>query len=67
MNIIDMILKSKGVWIVTFPDQTKWVIDLDNMMFDNYKWYKAVGTIESDLDNEQLDTFLKSGSWKKLK
>jgi hypothetical protein len=60
----DMLLKTKGVWVVTLEDKSKWVIDLDNNMFDSYKWYRAEGTLESELNN--IDEFLK-GSWKKLK
>ena len=64
MNVYEMILKSKGMWLVTFPDKTKWVLDLDNNVFDNYEWYKVTGTLESELDS--IDRF-KKGSWKKLK
>jgi hypothetical protein len=54
---------TKGKWLVTLPDKSKWVLDLDNMLFDNYKWYKEVGTLESEL--EDIENF-KKGSWKRL-
>ena len=57
MSFKEMMLKQKGMWLVTTSDKSKWVIDLDNMMFDNYKWYKAMGTLESELEN--LDNLLK--------
>lgn len=59
----DMILKSKGLWLVKLSDNSKWVLDLDNNMFDNYKWYKVMGTLESELID--IDSFFK-GSWKKI-
>ena len=64
MSIKEMLLKTKGVWVVTLEDKSKWVIDLDNNIFDSYNWYKKEGTLESELNN--IDEFLK-GSWKKLK
>ena len=51
MSFKDMILKSGGIWFVQLEDRTKWVIDIDNMMFDNWEWYKSMGTIESEINN----------------
>ena len=59
MSIKELMLKSGGKWLFTLQDKSKWIIDLDNMLFDNYKWYNKVGTIESDLDMEQFDNFMK--------
>ena len=56
--------KQKGLWLVTLQDKSKWVLDLDNMTFDNYNWYKSCGTIECEIGD--LDDFFKNGSWKKL-
>ena len=59
MSIKELMLKSGGKWLFTLQDKSKCIIDLDNMLFDNYKWYNKVGTIESDLDMEQFDNFMK--------
>ena len=60
----EKLLKSSGVWLVTLEDNSKWVLDLNNMFFDTYKWYKTMGTLETEL--KVIDDFLK-GSWKKIK
>ena len=39
-SIKEMILKNKGIWKVTLPDGSKWVLNLNDNTFDNYKWYK---------------------------
>jgi hypothetical protein len=58
MNIKEAILKAKGKWLLVMKDKSKWVIDLDNDMFDSFKWYKETKTLESELlDN--LDNLLK--------
>lgn len=67
MSITDMILKAKGKWLVQLEDKSKWVVDLDELMFDNYNWYSKVGTLETYLIKSTLDTFLSKGSWKRLK
>lgn len=65
MNLKDMILKRKGKWLVTKEDKTKWIIDLDDMMFDNYEWYKATGTLESELTD--VSWFMKNSNMRKIK
>lgn len=64
MTTKEMILKQKGLWLVTLQDKSKWVLDLDNMIFDELNWYQKVGTLESELID--IDSFFKEGSWKKL-
>lgn len=64
MSIKDLLLKSKGIWLVTLSNGSKWVLNLSEMTFDNYEWYKAMGTTESELTN--IDDFIK-GNWKRLK
>lgn len=64
MTTKEMILKQKGLWLVTLQDKSKWVLDLDNMIFDELSWYQKVGTLESELYD--IDSFFKDGSWKKL-
>lgn len=49
MSIKEMMLKQKGIWLITLNDKSKWVVDLDNMMFDNYKWFKIMETTENEL------------------
>lgn len=49
-----------GIWLVTLKDNSKWVIDFDNNLFDNYKWYKTIGTLESELNWENLRKDVKS-------
>ena len=67
MTIKEMILKNKGLWYVVLKDKSKWIIDLDNNMFDNYKWYKEIGTLETDLSDEQLQIFLEDGAWSRIR
>ena len=49
-----------GLWLAILKDNSKWVIDFDNNMFDNYKWYKAYGTLESELNWEDLKKEIES-------
>jgi len=65
MTTKEMILKQKGLWLVKLEDKSQWVLDLDNMMFDNLNWYQVMGTLESELID--IDNFFKKGSWKKYK
>ena len=58
MGIID--LSMKGIWLLTLNDNSKWVVDFDNNLFDNYKWYKAMGTLESELNWEELKREVKT-------
>jgi len=60
----EKILQMKGLWLVTKEDKTKWVIDLDNMLFDSYDWYKKVGTLESII--EDVDWFMKNSSMRRI-
>lgn len=57
-----------GIVLITLTDNSKWILDLDNNMFDNYKWYKSMGTLESELTEEIKKDFLKDGkTLKKIK
>lgn len=49
MTIREQMLKQKGKWKVVTKDKAKYVIDLDNMIFDSYDWYKQ-GQLNSELD-----------------
>lgn len=49
----------KGKWIITLMDNSKWVVDFDNNMFDDYKWYKKMGTLESELNWDDLKAEIK--------
>ena len=55
MTIREQMLKQKGKWKIVTKDKSKYVIDLDNMIFDSYDWYKQ-GQLNSELD---IDTFNK--------
>lgn len=44
----------KGKWLLTLKNNSKWVVDFDNNLFDNYKWYQIMGTLESELNWEEL-------------
>ena len=59
MSIKDMMLKFGGKYLFVLQDKSKWVIDLDKMIFDSFEWYDKVGTLESDLSMEILDEFFK--------
>lgn len=50
-KLIDLINKIGGIWLIALNDKTKLVIDVDLSLFDNYMWYKKMGTLESPLDN----------------
>lgn len=65
MTTKEMILKQKGLWLVQLEDKSQWILDLDEMMFDNLEWYQVMGTLDSELTN--IDDFFKKGSWKKYK
>ena len=63
----EKILKVKGKWLITYENKSwngkkhvldKIVIDLDNMMFDDYEWYK-LGEMQGELDINKLDDLLK--------
>lgn len=57
MSIKDMMLKQKGKWMVKFRDKSKWIIDLTNMSYDSFEWYKATGTLDNEIDD--LDKWFK--------
>ena len=48
----DMI--KKGKWIITLNDKSKWVVDFDNNSMDSLEWYKAYGTLENELNYDDL-------------
>ena len=52
--------KVDGKWLITLQDNSKWVVDFDNNTFDNYNWYKVTGTLESELNWEELKREVKS-------
>lgn len=70
------ILKQKGKWLIIYADKIwngkryvldKMVLDLDNMLYDNYDWYKY-----NDMQNEaslnKIDDYLKGAiSVRKIK
>lgn len=64
MTTKEMILKQKGKWLVQLQDKSKWVLNLNNMTFDSFKWYKEVGTLESEIID--LDFWFEKASWKKI-
>lgn len=50
----------KGKWLITLKDNSKWVLDFDNNLFDSWKWYKTYGTLENELNYEELKKDAKS-------
>lgn len=58
------LLENKGLWLVTLDDKSKWVLDFDKMLYDNYEWYEATGTLESDLVDYKV---FMQGYWKKIR
>jgi len=58
MTIKDMIKKQKGKWKIKYTDNYIIVIDLDNMLWDSYRWYRATGTLEAEITN--IDELLKN-------
>lgn len=53
MKTIEEMMK-EGKWIITLNDNTKWIVDFNNNLFDSYDWYKKVGTLESELNWQEL-------------
>lgn len=60
MSFKEMILKQKGKWLINHTDNYKVVIDLDNMLYDTYDWYKAYGMVEQELTEEIIDELFKN-------
>lgn len=58
MSIKDWILKDKGKWLFTYKDNSKWILDFDNMTFDTYNWYKAYGVLENEITD--IDDWFKN-------
>ena len=58
MTINEMIKEQRGIWKITYRDNYKIVIDLDNMMWDEYTWYKATNELENEIVD--IDSFLKN-------
>lgn len=52
MSIQEMILKQKGIWLFKYRDNYKIIVDLDKGLYDEYKWYKVMGTLEQEIDEE---------------
>ena len=52
MSIQEMILKQKGIWLFKYRDNYKIIVDLDKKLYDEYKWYKTMGTLEQEIDEE---------------
>lgn len=58
MTIKEQMLKQKGMWLVITKDKSKYVIDLDNMIFDSYDWY-IEGQLNSTLDDNSFNSIMK--------
>lgn len=50
----------KGKWLITLEDNSKWVLDFDSNSFDSWEWYKTYGTLENELNYEELKKYGKS-------
>lgn len=67
MTLKEQIIKQKGKWLITYKKK-KWsgeryvldkmVLDLDNMLFDDYEWYK-LSDMQGDITIDQIDNILK--------
>ena len=76
MSLKEKILKQKGKWLITYIDKIwngkryvldKMVLDLDNMLYDDYEWYK-VNDMQNEADLNKIDDYLKGArSIKRLK
>lgn len=72
----EKILEQKGKWLITYNNK-KWngkryvldkmVLDLDNMLFDDYEWYK-LDEMQGEADINKIDDYLRDAkSIKKIK
>lgn len=72
----EKILERKGKWLITYNNK-KWngkryvldkmVLDLDNMLFDDYEWYK-LDEMQGEADINKIDDYLRDAkSIKKIK
>lgn len=76
MSLKEKILKQKGKWLITYIDKIwngkryvldKMVLDLDNMLYDDYEWYKQ-NDMQNEADLNKIDDYLKGArSIKRLK
>ena len=76
MSLKEKILKQKGKWLITYIDKIwngkryvldKMVLDLDNMLYDDYEWYK-LNDMQNEADLNKIDDYLKGArSIKRLK
>lgn len=63
----EKILEQKGKWLITYNNK-KWngkryvldkmVLDLDNMLFDDYDWYKLCD-MQGEADINKIDDYLR--------
>ena len=67
MSLKEKILKQKGKWLITYIDKIwngkryvldKMVLDLDNMLYDDYEWYKQ-NDMQNEADLNKIDDYLK--------
>jgi hypothetical protein len=72
----EKMLEQKGKWLITYNNK-KWngkryvldkmVLDLDNMLFDDYEWYK-LDEMQGEADINKIDDYLRDAkSIKKIK
>lgn len=63
----EKMLEQKGKWLITYNNK-KWngkryvldkmVLDLDNMLFDDYEWYK-LDEMQGEVDINKIDDYLR--------
>ena len=66
MSILDLMLKAKSKYILTYINGFKLVVDTNKMSYDEYKWYKQVGTLEQELTTDKLKELIKECSIKRI-
>lgn len=72
----DKILKQKGKYLIIYTDKIwngkryvldKMVLDLDNMLYDSYDWYK-LNEMQNEASLDKIDDYLKGAiSIRKIK
>lgn len=72
----EKMLEQKGKWLITYNNKRwngkryvldKMVLDLDNMLFDDYEWYK-LDEMQGEADINKIDDYLRDAkSIKKIK
>ena len=60
MSIKEMILKTGGIWKITYINNYKIVIDLNNNSYDTFDFYNVYGVLENELTTEKFNQLFRN-------